>query len=399
MIKKTETKKSKPASKTKTGQDKPLTKNYKASAPDAEPMLEVLEKGIGMPEFIDENSDDEEASTLSPLAKRVKAIEKKARATRAEKGALVHQVEMQQLDLFVANLLDYSLKDDTATMEAPIFSLSTRPDMDTWKWVSPDKKKWLVVSPSSIGRATMHDKDLLIYLSSQVVAAMNYAARHGTKMPGRRVRFTLHDFLVATGRDTAGKSYGSMEDTIDRLTGTRLKTNIEIGKNIDSRSTFGLIEKADYIIETDAKGNKRMTSIEILLSVWLYQALEKKSILTITPDYFSLRKPLEKRLYELARKHVGEQAEWIIKEDNLLEKSGSKANIREFRRMVDAIIADDSIPDYRMQRYTSEKNERMVRFYQKDAKKLALAYSKKAAPKKSARRGVRAEEVEHDLLD
>jgi plasmid replication initiation protein len=315
------------------------------------------------------------------LVRRVEAIARKAQATKEVHEEEQHKADMRQLDLFVANLLHYNLKDDMATMEAPLFSLSTKPDMDTWKWISPDKKKWLEVTPSSIGRATIHDKDLLIYLTSQLVAAMNDAARCGTKIPGRRIRFTLHDFLIATGRDTAGKSYTSVESTIDRLSGTRLKTNIEMG-NIDRRSSFGLIERADYIIETDFKGNKRMKSIEISLSEWLYRALEQKNILTITPHYFTLRKPLEKRLYELARKHVGEQPEWLIKEDNLLEKTGSKANIREFRRMLAAIINDDSVPDYRMAKHKSDKGENMVRFYQKSAKKLALAYAKKAEPRK-----------------
>jgi plasmid replication initiation protein len=330
-------------------------------------------------EFID--IEDEDASTLPPLVRRVKAMARKAHATKDLREEEHHQADMRQMDLFVANLLDYNLKDDMATMEAPLFSLSTKPDMDTWKWISPDKKKWLEVTPSSIGRATIHDKDLLIYLTSQLMAAMNDAARCGTKMPGRRIRFTLHDFLVATGRDTAGKSYTSVESTIDRLSGTRLKTNIEMG-NIDRRSSFGLIERADYIIATDAKGKKRMTSIEVSLSEWLYRALEQKNILTITPHYFTLRKPLEKRLYELARKHVGEQPEWLIKEDNLLEKTGSKANIREFRRMLTAIISDDSIPDYRMAKHKSDKSENMVRFSQKSTKKLALAYAKKTEPKK-----------------
>jgi plasmid replication initiation protein len=346
------------------------------------------------PEFSDIEDDD--ASTLPPLVRRVKAMARKAHAAQQDQRENAQQnAGMQQLDLFVANLLDYNLKDDMATMEAPLFSLSTKPDMDTWKWISPDKKKWLEVTPSSIGRATIHDKDLLIYLTSQLMSAMNEAQRLDTKMPGRRIRFTLHDFLIATGRDTAGKSYASVESTIDRLSGTRLKTNIEMG-NIDRRSSFGLIERADYIIETDAKGTKRMTSIEISLSEWLYRALEQKNILTITPEYFSLRKPLEKRLYELARKHVGEQAEWLISEERLLEKTGSKANIREFRRMLGAIISDDSIPDYRMAKHKSDKSENLVRFYQKDAKKLALAYAKKSEPKKPA--GLRRK-VQPDLYE
>jgi len=355
------------------------------------------------PEFIDVDDGDDEASTLSPLAKRVHAMGRrvKEQPPRDEKA---DQADMQQLDLFVANLLDYNLKGDMATMEAPLFSLSTKPDMETWKWKSPDGKKWIEVTPSAIGRATMHDKDLLIYLSSQLVAAMNDAARKGTKMPGRRIRFTLHDYLVATGRDTAGKSYEDVEKTLDRLAGTRLKTNIEMG-NMDSRSNFGMIEKSDYILIKDAKGNRRMFSIEVTLSQWLYRALELRNILTLNPGYFNLRKPLEKRLYELARKHVGDQPEWIISEENLYAKSGSKATKPEFRRMLKTIIADDSILDYRLSRQESDKGENQVRFYQKDAKKLALAYANKTKGqgRKKANPGKLAAEIgpgeqEHDLL-
>lgn len=159
------------------------------------------------------------------LVNRVNAIAGNAQAKNDVHEEGQHQANMHQLDPFVANLLGYKLKDDTATMEAPLFSLSTKPDMDTWRWISPDKKKWLEVTPSSIGRATIHDKDLLIYLTSQVMAAMNDAARCNAKMPGRRIRFTLHDFLIATGRDTAGKSYASVESTIDRLSGITHKTS------------------------------------------------------------------------------------------------------------------------------------------------------------------------------
>ncbi|MEB0083899.1 replication initiator protein A [Glaciimonas sp. Gout2] len=309
------------------------------------------------------------------LIQRVNAIAGNVQASNDVHEEEQHKANMHQLAPFVANLLGYTLKDDTATMEAPLFSLSTKPDMDTWSWISPDKKKWLEVTPSSIGRATIHDKDLLIYLTSQVVAAMNDAARCSAKMPSRCIRFTLHDFLIATGRDTAGKSYASVKSTIDRLSGTRLKTNIEMG-NIDWRTSFRLIEPTDHVIEMDINGIKRTKSIEITLSEWLYRALERKKILTITPHYFMLRKPLEKRLYEIARKHVGEQSEWFIKEDNLRAKTGSKANIREFRRMLNAIIDDDNIPDYRMATRRSEKGENMVRFYPKSAKKIALAYAK-----------------------
>lgn len=314
---------------------------------------------------------EDQASQLSPLAKRVHLL-----GQRPRKEVVPVPSDVSQLDLFVADLLDYNLKDDTITMEAPLFSLATKPDHETWRWGSADGKKWIEVTPSSIGRATMHDKDLLIYITSQLVAAMNEATRNGTKMPGRRVRFTLHDYLVATGKVTSGRAYELFEATLDRLSGTRLKTNIEMGDQ-DHRSSFGLIEQSDYIIEKDASGKKRMTAIEITVSRWLFRAMEEKNVLTISKSYFGLRKPLEKKLYELARKHVGAQAEWLIKEDNLFDKVGSKSIMREFRRMLKAIILDDNIPEYRIAYTESVNHEPMLRFYQKDVQKYAAACAKR----------------------
>jgi len=74
-----------------------------------------------------------------------------------------------------------------------------------------------------------------------------------------------------------------------------------------------------------------------------------KAVLTLSRDYFRLRKPLERRVYEIARKHCGRQPEWRISVDTLLKKSGSASPRRVFRAMVRAMIAEDHLPDYRME--------------------------------------------------
>ena len=56
-------------------------------------------------------------------------------------------------DFFLADLFDYALKDDGASMEAPIFTLSTKPDLSTWKWTSKDENRHVEVYPSVKGRA------------------------------------------------------------------------------------------------------------------------------------------------------------------------------------------------------------------------------------------------------
>jgi len=68
-------------------------------------------------------------------------------------------------DLFFCDVFDAIPKNDVASMEHPIFSLSTKPDMATRSYVHNNVR--IEVSPSKKGLATMHDKDFLIYFMSQ----------------------------------------------------------------------------------------------------------------------------------------------------------------------------------------------------------------------------------------
>ena len=66
-------------------------------------------------------------------------------------------------DYFVGDLQGFSFKDDAATMEAPIFALSAQEEQKIWKWTSADGKKKVEVAASAYGRATIFDKDVLIF--------------------------------------------------------------------------------------------------------------------------------------------------------------------------------------------------------------------------------------------
>ena len=57
----------------------------------------------------------------------------------------------------------------------------------------------------------------------------------------RRLRVTAHDLLVATNRNTGGIIYERLEDALDRLAGTRIKTNIATGDEVSTQN-FGLID-------------------------------------------------------------------------------------------------------------------------------------------------------------
>lgn len=238
-------------------------------------------------------------------------------------------------DFFICDIFDAAPKDDLASMEHPIFSLSTKPDR---RILSYEHNGYTVgVTPSVRGRATMHDKDVVIYCISQLMAAMN---------AGRSVSRTLtlraHDLLVATNRNTSGDSYARLREAFERLAGTRITTNITAG-GIEATQGFGLIEA--WEIKRRAAGG-RMVSVTVTLSEWLFRAVLSKSVLTLSRDYFRLRKPLERRVYELARKHCGRQAEWKIGMATLHKKSGSAAPLRVFRAAIRKMIVAENLPDY-----------------------------------------------------
>ena len=66
-----------------------------------------------------------------------------------------------------------------------------------------------------------------------------------------------------------------------------------------------------YTVTSETRHN-RIQKLRITLSDWMFEAIEHNNILTLNKQYFRLRKPLERRLYELARKHCGQQPKWEI---------------------------------------------------------------------------------------
>lgn len=241
-------------------------------------------------------------------------------------------------DFFICDIFDAAPKDDLGSMEHPIFSLSTRPDRRILSYVHNGIS--VQVTPSVKGRATIHDKDILIYCISQLMAALN-AGRE----IGRTLQLKAHDLLVATNRDTSGDSYARLREAFERLAGTRITTNLATG-GLETTTGFGLIESWEILRRT--RGG-RMISVTVTLSEWLYRAVLSKSVLTLNRDYFRLRKPLERRIYELARKHCGRQPEWRVSVATLHKKSGSTAPIRVFRAALRRMIGDAHLPDYDMQ--------------------------------------------------
>ena len=245
-----------------------------------------------------------------------------------------------QKDFFVCDVKDIVPKGDIGAMENPIFSLSNR-DMRTLEYVNG--KNWLKVIPSEIGLATIFDRDVLIYCISEGVRALNAG-----QPINRTMRFIAYNLLTATNRNNFGGSgYKSLENALDRLTGTRLKTNIKNG-TMKIKESFHLLDGYKIITRNNSG---RMAEIEVKLPDWFLDAIYSKHVLTYNPNYFTLRRPIDRKLYEIMRKHCARNPQgWSIRLSTLFEKTGSKSNTREFKRLIAQSATDNKkenyMPDY-----------------------------------------------------
>jgi len=272
-----------------------------------------------------------------------------------------------QHDLFICDVADAVLKDVMQHMEHPFYSLSKKPETTVKRY--KNGSNWLEITPSIKGLATIYDKDILIYCISQIMAKLNKGEEVSP-----RVRINSRELLIFTNRGTSGREYLSLIDALDRLEGTRIRTNIVSGdeEQIDG---FGLIDASSIRRKHGLDG--RLLWCEIKLSDWVFNAIRKEEVLTLHRDYFRLRKPIERRVYEIARKHCGQQRSWRISLSKLLLKTGSQSPEKRFRQMVRQLVEHDHLPDYHVM---FEETDDMVVFTNRGMMSPAALLDGRVAP-------------------
>ena len=248
----------------------------------------------------------------------------------------------QQIDLFVETLVSVPLRDDRATMEFPFFALQKRPLLTPI--IYQDGNVAIRISPGERGIATIWDKDVLIYLSSLI----NSRIERGEEV-SRTVCITAHDLLRVTRRHTGKNGYQEIYDALFRLRSTTITTDIQSGGERETRG-FGWIDSFRILTKENKAGNRVMQGLEITLNDWTFRALVKdRRVLAINPAYFDLTGGLERRLYEIARKHVGRQAEWKVSLLLLAKKCGTmQRNLRRFKFDLKELAELDRLPDYQL---------------------------------------------------
>ncbi|GBQ62848.1 replication initiator protein A [Gluconacetobacter entanii] len=247
----------------------------------------------------------------------------------------------QQVDLFLDSMMGQTLRGDRALMEFPFFSLAKRPRHTPITY--DDGRVMIRVSPGERGIATIWDKDILIYVTS----LMNEQLERGIE-PGRTIQFAAVDFLRVAGRGTSGKSYEQLKDALFRLRSTTITTSIASAGEEEERG-FGWIEAWRIVKRMRKDGNRVMEAIEVTLSDWMYRAIVKeRRVLAMDSKYFELTMAMERRLYELVRKHLGNQQTWMISLPRLAEKIGTQMELKKLKAELVEICRRDSLIHYQM---------------------------------------------------
>ena len=273
---------------------------------------------------------------FTTIAEAAKALHDKAKeAEEAQKSTLSTQKHLQQ-DFFVADIFDTAtFRSDLDSMQLPIFALRAGDKQDIVYDLGDTK---ISITPTSLGRATIHDKDIWIYAISKLMTAINDG-----KTPSRTIQFTIYDYLVTTNRETGGVNYKRSHESLQRLAGTRIFIESGTQENKDRKAIgFGLLESFRVVEEKDG----RMLRVEMTLPDWLYRSIHPKGVLKISPDYFRIRKPLDRRIYEVARKFCGNQKNFQIGLKNLYNRIGSKSPLKSFRFNVKELVEVNDLPDY-----------------------------------------------------
>jgi plasmid replication initiation protein len=248
------------------------------------------------------------------------------------------------MDLFLNSLVNVPLRDDRALMEHPFFSLTKQARFEPIVYEDQERGIYIRVTAGEKGIATIWDKDILIYL----ISSLNDRLERGLDV-SRTITFAAHDMLTVLNRYTGSTNYEKLYDGLFRLRSTTIETTITSDDKADRRG-FGWIENWHIEERTLANGRKFMKSMQVTLNDWMFRAIvNERRVLSINERYFRITKGIERRLYELARKHCGNQPSWTVSLTRLAEKCGVARELRKFKADLKEIIERDETPDYRLE--------------------------------------------------
>lgn len=295
----------------------------------------------------------------------------------------------RQFDLFVPFIADIPLRDQRETMERPFFSLSKNKRLKPIEYLSPDGEVYVKITANpEYGMATIWDADILIWAAS-VLTDMK---RKGRNDIPRSLQFQPYDLLKTIGRETGGKQYKLLKESLSRLQATTIETNIRADKRKKRHRQFSWIEGLDDVTDESGEQSHGMT---FTLADWFYDGvLAEGGVLAIDPEYFTIRGGRERWLYRVARKHAGGAggSGFAIPLPTLFEKSGAEGAYRRFKFELLKIAREDTLPSFALRVEGEAGSEPILRMVRRELAPPPGAPVPSKAPK--TRKAVRSKASE-----
>jgi hypothetical protein len=223
-------------------------------------------------------------------------------------------------DHFRANIHETRLKLDLLCLRLPLFSIKGG-NKQPVEYQQLDYS--ILVKPGLSGQPSIKDKEFLIFCISQLTEGHN---RDRNDL-SRKLRIVPHHFFQMFRRGTRGQDYSGLIETLERLKETTI--TIQMHSHPKIIHSFSLIQSWSFVKDTAIFDQQKVLEVE-LPEITIKQ-LENRQILTLSPLYVGVRSPSERRIYEVARSHCGNESEWKIGLQKLHEKTGSECSIEKFK--------------------------------------------------------------------
>ena len=248
--------------------------------------------------------------------------------------------QAEQLSLFVADHQERNPRCIQDIMAYPYFALSKRRRIKPMQFVSTKGDIEIKVQGlADYGIASIYDADILLWLAAEI-------RRHYEKTGEARriVQFRPRVMLKQLGRSKGGKQMQNLLSALERLKTTYIRTSVR-QEHQKKEGGFSWIDSW-FTAEDRSTGTPPLWSVTV--SDWLFQGiLQDHNILTLNPGYYRLAGGLEKRLYQIARKHAGmQQFGNFITMEALYSKAGSGDELKYFARQVREIADRGFLLDY-----------------------------------------------------
>jgi plasmid replication initiation protein len=244
--------------------------------------------------------------------------------------------------------LQSGVQSDRKFLAFPFFDLSKTPRRKNLKYQETAGDESIVVEVKAVdgnGIATIYDRDMLLYIASllqQRVKTNPDIANDHKNRENRTFTFTLSDFCEATSR-SRGSGYDRVEDIVERLRTTSIRTTIRTGGE-RTRGWFNWLSEGTYV-KSREDSDEGGTFVCVVLCEWLHKAILQDGDMLAIPDTYFYLGPIERRLYDLAHVQCVQGTPWHTTIGTLHRKTGSDMAVRQFKSYLQK-VGTTGLPEY-----------------------------------------------------